>query len=41
MSVMRIGDVVDGLDIAEVSLSGGRGRSSTSETIEDGVNSVA
>ena len=37
-SVMGMGDMVDGLDMAEVSLSGRRGGSSTSEATRDGVN---
>jgi len=40
-SVMGMGNMVDGLDMAEVFLSGRRGGSSTSETTRDGVNSVA
>jgi len=39
--VMGMGNVVDGLNVAEVFPSGGRGRSSTSETNGDGVDSVA
>jgi len=37
-SVVGMGDVVDGLDMAEVFLSCRRGGSSTSETTRDGVN---
>jgi len=40
-SVMGMGNVVDGLDMAEVSLHGERGRASTSETTGDGVDSAA
>jgi len=40
-SVMEMGNVVDGLDMAEVFLSGERGGSSTSETTRDGVDSAA
>jgi len=40
-SVMGMGNVVDGLDMAEVSLSGRRGRSSTSKTTVNGVDSAA
>jgi len=40
-SMMGMGNVVDGLDMAKVSLSGRRGRASTSEIIGDGVDSVA
>jgi len=40
-SVMGMGNVVDGLDKVEVSLSGRRGRASTSETTGDGVDSAA
>ena len=39
--VMGIGDMVDGLHMAEVFLSGRRGGSSTSETTKDGVDSAA
>ena len=39
--VMRVGYVVDGLDMTEVSLLGGRGGSSTSKTTRDGVDSAA
>jgi len=35
---MGMGNVVDGLDMAEVFLFGKRGGSSTSETIGDGVD---
>ena len=37
-SVMGMGNVVDGLDMAQVFLFGKRGGSSTSETIGDGVD---
>ena len=37
-SVVGMGDMVDGLDMTEVSLSGRRGGSSTSEATRDGVN---
>jgi len=37
-SVVGMGDVVDGLDMTEVSLSGRRGGSSTSEATRDGVD---
>ena len=40
-SMMGMGNVVDGLDMAEVFLSGIRGASSTSETTRDGVDSAA
>jgi len=40
-SVTGIGNVVDGLDMARVFLSGRRGRSSTSKTTGDGVDSAA
>jgi len=40
-SVMGMGNVGDGLDMTEVFLSGRRGRSSTNEATEDGVDSVA
>ena len=40
-SVMGVGNVVDGLYMAEVFLSSRRGRSSTSETTGDVVDSVA
>jgi len=39
-SVMGMGNMVDGLDMAEVFLSGRRGGSSTSETTRDGVDSA-
>jgi len=39
-SVMEMGNVVDGLDMAEVFLFGRRGESSTSETTRDGVDSA-
>ena len=39
--VMGMVNMVDGLDMAEVSLSGGSGRASTSETTEDGIDSAA
>jgi len=39
--VMRMGYVVDGLDMAEVSLPGRGGGSSTRQTTRDGVDSVA
>jgi len=39
--VMGMGNVVDGLDMAEVFLSSGRGGSSTSETTRDGVDCAA
>ena len=39
-SVMGMGNMVDGLDLAEVFLSGRRGGSSTSETTRDGVDSA-
>jgi len=35
-----MGNVVDGLNMVEVFLSSRRGRSSTSETTRDGVDSV-
>jgi len=38
--VMGMGNMVDGLDMAEVFLSGKRGGSSTSETTRDGVDSA-
>ena len=38
-SVMGMGNMVDGLDMAKVFLSGRRGGSSTSETTRDGVES--
>jgi len=37
-SVVGIGDMIDGLDMAEVFLSGRRGGSSASETARDGVD---
>jgi len=37
-SVVGMGDMIDGLDMAEVFLSGRRGGSSTSEATRDGVN---
>ena len=40
-SVMGMGNVVDGLDMVEVFLSGRRGRSSTSETTGDDADSAA
>jgi len=40
-SVMGMGNMVDGLDMAEVFLSGRRRGSSTSETTRDGVDSAA
>ena len=40
-SMMGMGNVVDGLDMTEVFLSDRRGRSSTSETIGDGVDGDA
>jgi len=40
-SVMRIGYVVHGLDMAEVSLPSRGGGSSTSKTTRDGVDSAA
>jgi len=39
-SVMGMGNMVDGLDMAEVFLSGRRSRSSTSEATRDGVDSA-
>jgi len=36
--VVGMGDMVDGLDMAKVSLSGGRSGSSTSEATRDGVD---
>ena len=39
-SVMGMGNVVDGLNMAEVFLSGRRGGSSTSEATRDGVDSA-
>jgi len=39
--VMGMGNMVDGLDMAEVFLSGRRGGSSTSKTTRDGVDSAA
>jgi len=38
---MGMGNVVDGLDMTEVSLSGRRGGASTSETTGDGVDNAA
>jgi len=38
--MMGMGNVVNGLDMAEVFLSGVRGGSSTSETTRDGVDSA-
>ena len=40
VSVMGMGNMVDGLDTVEVFLSGRRGGSSTSETTRDGVDSA-
>ena len=40
-SVVGIGDMVDGLYMAEVSLSGRRGRASTCEATRDGVNGAS
>ena len=37
-SVVGLGDMVDGLDMAKVSSSGRRGGSSTSEATRDGVD---
>jgi len=37
-SMVGMGDMVDGLDMAEMSLSGGRSGSSTSEATKDGVD---
>jgi len=39
--VMGMGNVVDGLDMTEVFLSGRRGGSSSSETTRDGVDNAA
>jgi len=39
-SVMGMGNMVDGLNMAEVFLSGRRGGSSTSEATKDGVDSA-
>jgi len=39
-SVMGVGNVVDGLNMAEVFLSGKKGGSSTSEATRDGVDSA-
>jgi len=39
-SVVGMGDMIDGLDMAEVFLSGRRGGLSTSEAIRDGVDSA-
>ena len=41
MFVVGMGDMIDGLDMAEVFLSGGRGGSSTSEAPRDGVDGAA
>jgi len=41
VSVVGLGDMVDGLDMAEVSFSGRRSGSSTSEATRDGVNGAA
>jgi len=40
-SVVGVGDMVDGLYIAEVSLSGRRGGASTCEATRDGVNGAS
>ena len=40
-SVVGMGDMVDGLYIAEVSLSGGQGGASTCEATRDGINSAS
>ena len=40
-SVVGIGDMVDGLYMAEVSLSGRRGGASTCEATRDGVNGAS
>ena len=40
-SVVGLGDMVDGLDMAEVSFSGRRSGSSTSEATRDGVDGAA
>jgi len=40
-SVMGMSDMVDGLYMAEVSLSGGRGGASTCEATRDGVNGAS
>jgi len=40
-SVVGMGDMVDGLYMAEVSLSGRRGGASTSEATRDGVNGAS
>ena len=40
-SVMGLGDVVDGLYVAEVFLSGGRGGASACEATRDGVNGAS
>ena len=37
-SVVGMGDMVDGLDMADVSFSGRRGGSSTSKATKDGVD---
>ena len=39
-SVMGVGNVVDGLNMAEVFLSGKKGGSSTSEATRDGIDSA-
>jgi len=39
-SVVGMGDMIDGLNMAEVFLSGRRGGSSTSEATRDGVDSA-
>jgi len=39
-SVVEMGDMIDGLNMAEVFLSGRRGGSSTSEVTRDGVDSA-
>jgi len=40
-SVVGMGDMIDGLNMAEVFLSGRRGGSSTSDATRDGVDSAA
>ena len=40
-SVMGLGDVVDGLYVAEVFLSGGRGGASACEATRDGINGAS
>ena len=40
-SVVEMGDMVDGLYMAEVSLSGRRGGASTCEATRDGVNGAS